>query len=346
MYFPAPDFVISSIERQGLFGEHCGTAMKAFVYKRYGTGDNLELQDVARPVPGVGEVLIKVHSIALNASDWELLRGKPLYARLWGYIRPKIGVLGSDISGRVESVGEGVTRFYPGDEVFADVFGSWGGFAEFVCAREDRLLRKPSSMTFADAAALPQAGVVALQGLRDKGLVRPGKNVLIIGAGGGAGSFAIQLAKLFGATVTGVDSTNKQALMRSLGANNVIDYTVDDFVQSGRQFDLILDFVASHSIFACQRALNPDGVYVLVGGPVHRILQTLIVGPMLERLSGKSFGMLAHRQKVEDVTYLTGLCKAGTLVPAIGKHAAFGDLPAVLRQLGQGEVPGKVVVSL
>ena len=204
-----------------------------------------------------GEVLIKIEAVSLNRSDWESLRGKPLWTRMWGPLKPRRRILGSDIAGRVEAAGKDVTRFQPGDEVFGDILGRMGGFAEYVCAREASLARKPAGMTFEQVAALPQAGVIALQGIRDKGQVKPGQKVLINGAGGGAGSFAIQIAKLYGAEVTGVDSTGKLDFMRSLGAAHVIDYTREDFTRNGNQYDLILDVVAHRSVFAYGRAILP-----------------------------------------------------------------------------------------
>jgi NADPH:quinone reductase-like Zn-dependent oxidoreductase len=207
--------------------------MKAIVYTRYGRPEILQHKQVAKPTPRDDEVLVKVQAVSVNRSDWEGLRGKPLYARLGGLLRPRHQVLGSDIAGRVEMAGRSVRRFQPGDEVFGDILPRLGGFAEYVCARESALAPKPASLTFEEAAAIPQAAVIALQGIRDKGQVQPGQKVLINGAGGGAGTFAVQLAKLYGAEVTGVDTTGKLDFMRSLGADHVIDYTREDFTNSG-----------------------------------------------------------------------------------------------------------------
>jgi NADPH:quinone reductase-like Zn-dependent oxidoreductase len=240
--------------------------MKAIVYTKYGLPDVLQLKEVEKPIPKDDEVLIKVHAASLNSSDWEFLTGKPPYIRLWGLLKPKYKILGSDIAGRVEAVGKNVKQFEPGDEVFGDIMYRWGGFAEYVCASEDALMLKPESMTFEEVAAVPQAATLALQGLRYKGQIQPGQRVLINGAGGSAGTFAVQLAKYFGAEVTGVDSTRKLDMMRSIGADQVIDYTQEDFTQNGQRYDLILDFKAYRSIFDCKRALSPKGIYVMTAG--------------------------------------------------------------------------------
>jgi NADPH:quinone reductase-like Zn-dependent oxidoreductase len=249
--------------------------MKAIVYTRYGPPEALQLKEVAQPTLKDDEVLIKVHAVSVNRSDWEGLRGKPLYARLGGLLRPRQQRLGSDIAGQVEMAGRNISRFQPGDEVFGDILPRLGGFAEYVCARESALAPKPASMTFEQAAAIPQAAVIALQGIRDKGQVQPGQKVLISGAGGGAGTFAVQLAKLHGAEVTGVDNTGKLDFVRSLGADHVIDYTREDFTKNGKQYDLILDIVAHRSVFAYKRALRSNGCYFLAGGSVATMLQIL-----------------------------------------------------------------------
>src|ERR687893_1331054 len=242
--------------------------MKAMVYTQYGPPEALQLEDVAKPTPKDDEVLIKVRAVSVNRSDWEGLRGKPLYARIGGLLRPRRQILGSDIAGRVEMAGRNIRRFQPGDEVFGDILPRLGGFAEYVCARESALALKPASMTFEQAAAIPQAAVIALQGIRDNGQVQPGQKVLINGAGGGAGTFAVQLAKLYGAEVTGVDNTGKLEFMRTLGADHVIDYTREDFTRTGKQYDLILDVVAHRSVLAYKRALKSTGTYFFVGGSV------------------------------------------------------------------------------
>jgi len=253
--------------------------VKAIVYTKYGPPDVLELKEVEKPTPKDNEVLIKVHAASVNSWDWDLLRGTPFLNRLGGLLKPKYKILGADIAGRVEAVGRNVKRFQPGDEVFGDLSEcGWGGFAEYVCARENALALKPASMTFEEVAAVPQAAVMALQGLRDKGQIQPGQKVLINGAGGGVGTFAVQIAKSFGAEVTGVDSTRKLDMMRSIGADQVIDYTREDFTKSGQRYDLILDVVAYRSIFDYKRALSPKGIYVFVGGSMAAAFQAVFLG--------------------------------------------------------------------
>jgi NADPH:quinone reductase-like Zn-dependent oxidoreductase len=316
--------------------------MKAVVYRRYGPPEGLRLQEVPRPTPAADEVLIKLVAVSVNRSDWEALIGHPLYARIGG-LRP---ILGSDIAGRVEQVGSNVRRFQPGDEVFGDILWRKGGFAEYVCARERSLVAKPAGLTFAQAAALPQAGVIALQGIRDKGQVQPGQQVLINGAGGGAGTFAIQLAKLYSAEVTGVDNPGKLDLMRSLGADHVIDYTRQDFTRNGQQYDLILDLIALRSAFAYARALRPGGSYYQVGGSVATALQILLLGPLLHRITRKHIQMLAVQPNLHDLLYLAELCQAGSLVPVLDRCYPLSQVPDALRYVGEGHVKGKVVITV
>ncbi len=316
--------------------------MKAIVYQEYGSPDVLELEQVEKPTPKDNEVLIEVHATSVNASDWELLRGKPLYARLGGLHK----ILGSDIAGRVEAVGGNVKQFQPGDEVFGDIFGCWGGFAEYVCAPENALVLKPASMAFEQVAAIPQAAVLALQGLRDKGQIQPGQKVLINGAGGGAGTFAVQMAKMFGAEVTGVDSTSKLDMMRSIGADLVIDYTQEDFTQNGHEYDLILDLVASHSIFDYTRALNPRGRYVMVGGAMLHIFQTLFLGTWISMTGDKKMGILGLKQNKKDLNFILELYEAGKVAPVIDRCYPLSEVPEALRFLGEGHAKGKVVITV
>src|SRR5215211_2448694 len=257
--------------------------MKAIVRTEYGSPEVMRLEEVPKPVPGDDELLVKVHAVSLNRSDWEGLIGKPLYARMGGLRRPGYPILGSDIAGRVETVRKANSQFQPGDEVFGEMWDYHGGFAEYVCTRGKAWALKPAGLTFEQAAAIPQAGVIALQGIRNKGQVQPGQKVLINGAGGGAGSFAIQLAKLYGAEVTGVDNTEKLDFMRSLGADHVIDYTREDFTKNGKQYDFILDLIAYRSAFAYARALKPNGSYYAVGGSVATFLQFFLFGPSIRR---------------------------------------------------------------
>jgi NADPH:quinone reductase-like Zn-dependent oxidoreductase len=320
--------------------------VKAIVRRKYGSPDVLELREVETPIPTDDEVLVKVHAVSVNRSDWETLIGKPLYARIGGLLKPRRHILGSDIAGRVEVVGSNITRFQPGDEVFGDILGRMGGFAEYVCARERALALKPASMTFEEVAAIPQAAVIALQGIRDKGQVKPGQKVLINGAGGGAGSFAVQLAKLYGAEVTGVDNTSKLDFMLSLGADHVIDYTREDFTKNGEQYDLILDVVAHRSVFAYTRALRPNGSYFCVGGSVAILFQILLLGPWIRRTAGKKIRLLVVQPNLKDMLYITELYEAGKVIPVIDRRYPLRQVPEALRYLGEGRAKGKVVITL
>jgi NADPH:quinone reductase-like Zn-dependent oxidoreductase len=320
--------------------------MKAVVYTKYGPPEVLELKEVAKPTPRDDEVLIKVQAVSVNRSDWEGLIGKPLYARIGGLLKPRHQILGSDIAGRVEMAGRNIRRFQPGDEVFGDILPRMGGFAEYVCARESALALKPASMTFEQVAAIPQAAVIALQGIRDKGQVQPGQKVLISGAGGGAGTFAVQLAKLYWADVTGVDNTGKLDFMRSLGADHVIDYTREDFTKNGKQYDLILDIVAHRSVFAYKRALRSNGSYFLTGGSVATIFQILLLGRWISMIESKKMRVLAVRPNLKDMVYITELYEAGKVVPVIDRRYSLSEVPEALQYLGEGRVKGKVVISV
>jgi NADPH:quinone reductase-like Zn-dependent oxidoreductase len=320
--------------------------MKAVVYYKYGSPDVLKLEEVKKPSPKDDEVLLKIHAVSVNRSDWEGLTGKPLYARLGGLLKPRVHILGSDIAGRVEMAGKSNQQFQPGEDVFGELAGYGGGFAEYVCARGNILALKPAGMSFEEAAAIPQAGVIALLGIRDKGQVQAGQKVLVNGAGGGAGTFAIQLAKYHGAEVTGVDNTGKLDFMRSLGADHVIDYTQEDFTKSGKQYDLILDVIADRSIFSCQRALKPNGSYFLVGGSAATMFQFLLLGPWIRRIKGKNLRILAVQPNRKSLVTVTDLCEAGKIVPFIDRRYALSEVPEALRYLGEGRAKGKVVISL
>ena len=318
--------------------------MEAVVRTRYGPPGVLRLMDVEMPAPKDNEVLVKVHAVSLNASDWETLRGKPLYARIIGPFRPRYHILGSDIAGKVVAAGRKVTLFQPGEDVFADILSQMGGFAEYVCVPESALARMPAGLTYEEAAALPQAGAIALQGIHDKGQVQPGQKVLINGAGGGSGMYAVQLARLRGAEVTGVDNTEKLEFMRSLGADHVIDYTREDFTSNGRTYDLILDLAAHRSAFACRRSLTPAGRYLCVGGSVPALLSVLLIGPLAGRAEGKKIRVLAVRPGVQHVRPIVELCQAAKIVTVIDRRYRLNEVPEALRYLGEGHAKGKVVV--
>ena len=319
--------------------------MKAIICTSYGLPDVLKLTEIAIPIPRGNEVLIKIHATSVNSWDWELLRGTPFVNRLmFGLRKPKV-ILGCDIAGRVEAVGNNVKRFKLGDEVFGDLSASgWGGFAEYVSVSENALAPKPDFLTFEQAAAVPQAGLLALQGLRYKGDIQPGQKVLINGASGGVGTFAIQIAKSYGAEVTGVCSTGKMELVRSLSADHVIDYTREDFTKCGQCYDLILDVQAHHSIFDYKKALRPSGVYVMVGGATARINQLVFFKPWISLTSSKKMGLLLHKAN-KDMALLLELLEAGKVVPVIDKRYSLSEVPVALQYFGDGCHKGKIIVN-
>src|SRR5438552_4975685 len=281
------------------------TDMKAIVYHTYGSPDVLKLEEVEKPTHKDNEVLVKVHAASVNAGDWaHLLRGKPFLMRLMGFglLKPKHTILGSDIAGRVEEVGRNVTQFQSGDEVFGNTAKSgFGGFAEYVAVPENALVLKPSNISFEEAAAVPQAALTALQGLRDKGHIQKGQKVLIHGASGGIGTFAVQLAKAFGADVTAVCSTRNVDIVGSIGADHVIDYTQEDFTKNGQRYDLILAVNGYHSISAYKRALTPSGVYVTTGGSNAQMFQAMLLGPLISRTGRQKMGNSAHKPNKKDL---------------------------------------------
>ncbi len=321
--------------------------MKAIVYEEYGPPEVLQLKEVGKPRTRDNEVLVKIHAASINDWDWGLLTGRPFMNRLFfGLLKPKIKILGGDIAGQVEAVGRNVKQFQPGDEVFGDLSGcGFGGFAEYVSAPENALVLKPISMTFEEAAAIPQAALLALQGLRHKGQIQPGQKVLINGAGGGAGTYAVHIAKSFGAEVTGVDSTRKLDIMRSIGADYVIDYTQGDFTENGKTYDFILDFAAHHSIFDNKRALSSKGIYIMVGGASARILQVMFLGPLISMTTSKKMGILMHKPN-KDLALMKNLFEAGKVKPVIDKRYRLSEVAEALRYFGEGRHRGKVVIVM
>jgi NADPH:quinone reductase-like Zn-dependent oxidoreductase len=322
--------------------------MKAILCTEYGSPDLLQLKEVPKPIPDDDKVLVKVHAASLNAADVETLRGD-FIVRIAAPRKPMYKILGSDIAGRVEAVGSNITQFQPGDEVWGDLSfpHGLGAFAEYVCATENALALKPASMTFEEAAAYPQAAMVALQSLRDKGQIRPGHKVLINGAGGGMGTFAIQLAKHFGAEVTGVDNTRKLDLMHSIGADHVIDYTQEDYTKSGQRYDLILDVAAYRSVFDYSRALSPGGTFMIVGGAFSTLLQVVVLGTLMSRFGSKRIGINAWEpNKREDLAFLAELFEAGKVVPVIDRRCPLSEVPKALRYLEEGRALGKVVITM
>ncbi len=319
--------------------------MKAAVSARYGSPDIIEIRDIDIPKPRENEVLVKVHSVSLNASDIEFLRASPAYIRIWGPFKPRYHILGSDIAGTITGVGSSVQRFKTGDEVYGDILFVFGGLAEYVCVPEKHLSLKPGYLSFAEAAAIPQAGSVALQGLRDKGSIKEGDHVVINGAGGGSGSFAIQLAKMYCTTVTAIDHGEKFDLMRQLGADHLIDYTKDDFTDNHSRYDLILDFVASHSILDYKRSLRPSGRYVMVGGHIHHIFQAVVPGRMLSQFSDKSLGMLAATPN-KDLELLASWVNEGLIKCVIDRTYSFEEVREALWYMEKGKAQGKVIIRI
>ena len=316
--------------------------MKAIAYTKYGSPDVLRPVDVPRPVPADDEILVRVRAVSVNRSDWEALTGRPFYARFGGVFNPRNPILGSDVAGQVEAAGRNHSQFKPGDDVFGEMAGYRGGFAEYVCTRGTYWAIKPATLSFEQAAAIPQAGVIALQGLRNR--IQRGQSVLINGAGGGAGSFAIQLAKIYGAEVSAVDNTAKLGFMRSLGADHVIDYTREDFTRNGNRYDLIIDLLAYRSAFDYARALKPNGSYYAVGGSLPAILQLLFLGPLIRRTSGKRVGLLMVRRNRADLEFITELCTSGKIAAPSDMRYRLSEASDALRYLGEGRAKGKLVI--
>jgi NADPH:quinone reductase-like Zn-dependent oxidoreductase len=322
--------------------------MKAILFTRYGSADFLELKDIPKPSPKENEVLVKIYRASINSWDWELLMGKPFANRLmFGLLRPKkVNILGCDLAGRVEAVGTKVTQFTIGDNVFGDLsHAGWGGFAEYVCAPKHALTIKPENMTFEQAAALPQAALLALQGLRDMGQIQSGQKVLINGAGGGVGTFALQLAKFFGAQVTGVDCASKLDIMRLAGADEVIDYREQDFTKNGQHYDLILDAAAYHSLADYKRALNPSGRFVMVGGSMALANRLLLFGWLISMFSKKKMGILLHKANL-GLGFINALYDAGKIVPVIDRTYPLSELTEALKYFETGQVMGKIVIKI
>jgi NADPH:quinone reductase-like Zn-dependent oxidoreductase len=322
--------------------------MQAIVYDKYGSVDNLAAREVDMPIPGTGEVRIRVHAASVNSWDWDLVQGRPWIVRIaGGFLKPKYRILGCDVAGTVDAVGEGVTEFKTGDMVFGDISGSgWGAFAEYVCAKAAVLAQKPEGMEFEDAAALPQAGVLAYQGLYTRKILGVGQQMLINGAGGGVGTLAIQMAKADGVGVTAVDHPDKLDMLRSLGADHVIDYTAEDYTRTGKQYDLILDVTARRRISDYKRSLKPGGALIVVGGATSLIFSLLLFGSRSGRSEGKTLGLLMHRPSRTDLEKLTGLYLNGILKPVIDRTYALHEVPQAIQYLGAGKAKGKLVVGI
>jgi NADPH:quinone reductase-like Zn-dependent oxidoreductase len=321
--------------------------VKAIVCPEYGSPDVLQLKEIEKPAPSEGEILVKIHAASVNAADLETLRGD-FIVRIASPRKPMHKILGSDIAGRVEAVGENVKEFQPGDEVWGDLSfpHGLGAYAEYVCAHEVALAPKPASMTFEEAAAYPQAALIALQSLRDKGQLQPGQKVLINGAGGGMGTFAVQIAKYFGAEVTGVDKSGKLDMLRSIGSDHVIDYEQEDYTRSGQQYDLILDVAAHRSVFEYRHALKPEGIFMMVGGSLASLLQVVFIGALISRFESKKIGLNAWQpNKRDDLALLAKLFESGEVVPVIDKRYPLSEVPEALRYLAGGQVLGKLIIN-
>ena len=324
--------------------------MKAIVQDRYGSPDVLELRDVHEPAVGDDDVLVRVRAAGVDPGVWHLMTGLPYLVRVMGYglRRPKVGIRGRDVAGRVEAVGRNVTQVQPGEEVFGICDGS---FAEYVRARPDKMAPKPANLTFEQAAAVPISALTALQGLRDKGRVQPGQKVLIIGAAGGVGSFAVQLAKAFGADVTGVCSTTKTDLVRSIGADDVVDYTRDDFADGARHWDLILDTAGNRSLSHLRRALTPKGTLVIIGGEgggrwTGGFQRLILWAPLLSLFVRQRLRGFVSTEGKEDIERLRELIEAGKVTPLIDRTYPLREAPEAIRYWAQGHASGKVVIAV
>jgi NADPH:quinone reductase-like Zn-dependent oxidoreductase len=320
--------------------------MKAIVYTQYGSPDVLQLKEVEKPVPKDGEILVKIQAASANPLDWHLMRGAPFLARIAGGLRkPKDPRLGADFAGRVESVGNNVTQFQPGDEVFG---AGTGSFAEYASVPENTVALKPTKSSFEEAAAIPVAAITALQGLRDKGQIHSGQKVLVNGASGGVGTFAVQIAKAFGTEVTGVCSTLNVDLVRSIGADHVIDYTQEDFTQNGQHYDLIYDAVGNRSVSDYKRALNPNGTCVIAGFQnLSRLFEHMVLGPLRSKTGNKKVGLMGiAKMNQKDLVYVKELLEAGKVVPVIERRYPLRETAQAIRYLEEGHARGKVVITV
>ena len=322
--------------------------MKAIVCHKYGSPNVLKLEEVQKPTPSNDEVLVKVHAASANAADWHILRADPFIMRLFfGLLKPKYKILGCDVAGQVEAVGRNVKQFQPGDEVFGDISGcGWGGFAEYVCADENALVLKPTNMSFEEVAAVPLAAVTALQGLRDKGQIQPGEKVLINGASGGVGTFAVQIAKSFGAEVTAVCSTRNLDMVRSIGADHIIDYHQEDFTKNGQCYDLILAANGYHLIFDYKRALSPKGIYIAVGGTGAQIFQAMFLGPWISMTGSKKMCNLIQKPNQKDLAFMKELLEAGKVKSVIDRRYLLSEVAEALWYFEKRHARGKVVITL
>lgn len=321
--------------------------MKAVVCHKYGPPDVLQVEEIEKPTPGDDQVLIKIHAASTNPADWHLLRADPFIVRVsgFGFFKPKTKILGADIAGTVEAVGKNVKQFQPGDEVFGDIFESGlGAFAQYVCTTENTLVLKPSALTFSQAAAVPLAAVTALRALRDHGKVQAGQKVLINGASGGVGTFAVQIAKALGADVTGVTSTRNLEMVRSIGADHVIDYTCEDFTTQGQKYDLIIGAAGSTTVFEIKRALSPGGTYVFIGG--RDFARTFVAGLWVSMTGKQKIISMINKANQKDLGFVKELIEAGKVVPVIDRSFPLVEVADAIRYLEKGHAQGKVVITM
>ncbi|WP_163581337.1 NAD(P)-dependent alcohol dehydrogenase [Gracilibacillus saliphilus] len=322
--------------------------LKAIMYKKYGSPDVLKLQDINKPKPIDNQVLVRIHAASVNYGNLVVLKGKPFLSRFaFGLFKPKYTIPGGDIAGQVEAVGKNVKQFQSGDKVFGDLepFG-WGGYAEYVAVPEEALVPMPNNISFEEAAAVPMAAVTALQALRDKGNIQSGQKVLIYGASGGVGTFAVQIAKYFGAEVTGVCSTRNIEILRSIGADHIIDYTKEDFTQKTNKYDLIVAVNGYRSIFDYKRALNPNGTYVMVGGKGVQMAQAMVLGPLLSLTGNRKMVSFLQRPNQGDLIFLQELLEEGLIKPVLDRRFKLEEVPDAFRYFEEGHAKGKIVITV
>ena len=321
--------------------------MKAIIYTNYGSPDVLEYKEVEKPSPKDDEVLVKIHAASLNAADWHLLRADPFLARLFsGLLKPKFNILGADIAGVVEATGTNVKQFHAGDEVFGAISEcGWGGFAEYTTATENALVLKPAKLTFEEAAAVPLASITAIQALRNKGKIQQGQKVLVNGASGGVGIFAVQIAKSFGAEVTAVCSTSKIDITHKIGADIIIDYSKEDFTKNGKSYDLIIAANGFHPISDYKKALSKNGIYVMTGGTGAQMAQAIFLGPLMS-IGSKKMCALSAKSNKQDLIFIKGLIEADKVVPVIDRRYPLIETAEAMRYLEEGHAGGKIVINI
>ena len=323
--------------------------MNAIYYDQYGSPDVLQMRETEKPVPSDDEVLIRVHAASINSWDWDMIRGKPAFVRMWGLFKPKHKIPGSDIAGRIESVGRRAKKFKPGDEVYGDIVeNGWGGFAEYACAKESQLVLKPASMSYEQAAAIPQAGLLALQGIRDCGKLQKGQHILLNGAGGGVGTLGLQIAKMLGGEITVVDSAVKLEMLKSLGADHVIDYHKEDYTNIGQAYDIIVDVVANRPLSSYKRALAPGGIFVMIGGSTSTILKMMVMSPIISkgnRPGDKRLTIMGYKpnQGLDD---MSAYFQQGKVIPVIDKVFPLAETREAFKYFASGSFKGKVVLKI